>query len=249
MPPAASPPPPSTAAAELSLAACAVDIPAADLDEPDRAKTGGAAGALAADLLLPALLPPLSDGDMDAEGGGRCRVCLGGCEDGPLSRLQCLCRGELALVHEACATRWFRRKGTGVCELCCQHAFDLPPTLQQPALRPLSADNFHERRAERAASRLPGARKVVLLGIISVTLGFILAGALGWIVPALHCRRLNLPLGLLPMMALVFGLRVPIHDRIPVSVSGSWQAIYLLLGVAFLVCVSVLMTTDASAWC
>jgi hypothetical protein len=53
----------------------------------------------------------------------------------------------------------------------------------------------------------------------------------------------------LPMGALVFGLRVPIHDRIPPSVSGSWQAIYLLLGVTFLVCVSILMTTEASAWC
>ncbi len=51
----------------------------------------------------------------------RCRICFESDTVGdgaePLVRLQCLCRGELSLIHASCANTWFKRRGA-----CCRAA-------------------------------------------------------------------------------------------------------------------------------
>ena len=46
-------------------------------------------------------------GDAEEE---RCRLCLGGEEDGPLVQL-CACRGSAKLVHRHCLEKWRRTSG------------------------------------------------------------------------------------------------------------------------------------------
>ena len=46
-------------------------------------------------------------GDAEEE---RCRLCLGGEEDGPLVQL-CACRGSARLVHRHCLEKWRRTSG------------------------------------------------------------------------------------------------------------------------------------------
>jgi hypothetical protein len=172
----------------------------------------------------------------------RCRVCFGGTEDGPLIRLTCACRGEMALIHDECARKWFTRKRSGTCELCQQPAYALPP----PA-----ALSVAERAALRRAAggTAPGARKATVLIAIVLTLGLILADALGLLVPPLRCRRLNMPIAIGPLALLVAGFRHRVHDALPRSVTQSWHAVGLLLSVGVLINVSILMTGGGRSWC
>ena len=45
--------------------------------------------------------------EQEQEEEERCRLCLGGEEDGPLLQL-CACRGSAKLVHRHCLERWRR---------------------------------------------------------------------------------------------------------------------------------------------
>lgn len=42
----------------------------------------------------------------------------GGLQTGEAMSLGCQCRGEMALRHRACATKWSRVKGDGNCDIC-----------------------------------------------------------------------------------------------------------------------------------
>jgi hypothetical protein len=84
---------------------------------------------------------------------------------------------------------------------------------------------------------------------LSLTLGLIFAGALGWLAPALHCRRANLPAGVLPVCAVVALLHRRVHAAMPRSITESWHAVGLLLSVLILVDVSILMTGSGGGWC
>ncbi|XP_006656056.1 uncharacterized protein LOC102711074 [Oryza brachyantha] len=67
-----------------------------------------------------------------------CRICMvalseeagGGAGSGTL-KLECRCKGELALAHGDCAVKWFSIKGNATCDVCNHEVLNLPVTLRR----------------------------------------------------------------------------------------------------------------------
>ncbi|KAM0842190.1 hypothetical protein ACQ4PT_058523 [Festuca glaucescens] len=62
-----------------------------------------------------------------------CRICMValGEEGVSVLKLECRCKGELALAHRDCALKWFGIKGNANCDVCGHDVLNLPVTLRR----------------------------------------------------------------------------------------------------------------------
>lgn len=86
--------------------------------------------------------------DIDTEDGSQripeeeavCRICLVALgEGGTTFKMECNCKGELALAHEECLIKWFNIKGNRTCDVCKTEVQNLPVTLLRVPSAPVNS--------------------------------------------------------------------------------------------------------------
>ncbi|KAI3983364.1 hypothetical protein MKX01_013431 [Papaver californicum] len=108
-----------------------------------------------------------ADGGEDiAEEEAVCRICFVElAEGGDTLKMECSCKGELALAHQECAIKWFSIRGNKKCEICQQEVQNLPVTLLR--LQSIQVRNPN-RAQQRVVQRYRVWQDVPILVIVSM---------------------------------------------------------------------------------
>lgn len=96
---------------------------------------------------------PAGEKDHGKDGGGEheheeipeeeavCRICFEELseEHGETLKMECSCRGEMALAHKNCALKWFTVKGNRTCDVCGLEVRNLPVTVVRQPVPPVAS--------------------------------------------------------------------------------------------------------------
>ncbi|XP_004243622.2 uncharacterized protein [Solanum lycopersicum] len=98
-----------------------------------------------------------------------CRICfveLG--EESETFKMECSCKGELALAHKACTLKWFSIKGNKICDVCKQEVRNLPVTLLKIQNPPTAARRSQTVTQQREVPRYRVWQDVPILVMVSM---------------------------------------------------------------------------------
>ncbi|KAJ7525765.1 hypothetical protein O6H91_17G065100 [Diphasiastrum complanatum] len=121
------------------------------------------------------------DGEKISEEEAVCRICFDElCEGGPTLKMECSCKGELALAHEDCALKWFSIKGNPTCDVCGKEVKNLPVMITRFPNETTNAQQQQSRMAvvHRIWQDIPVLVMISMLGYFCV-LEQLLASTMG----------------------------------------------------------------------
>ncbi|KAK1280974.1 hypothetical protein QJS04_geneDACA014253 [Acorus gramineus] len=145
------------------------------------------------------------DGEDIPEEEAVCRICFVELsEGGETLKMECSCKGELALAHQECAIKWFSIKGNKTCDICKQDVKNLPVTLLRVQHAQIANRRVVNTHQQREAARYRVWQDVPILVMVSMLAYFCFLEQLLVTDMRSHALAISLPfscvLGLLSSM-------------------------------------------------